>query len=210
LVNSREEGSRIYNRPIDLLLVCTANQCRSPMGEGLLRHLVVARNLPARVLSAGLLPSGSPATADAVAVMAERGIDIAGHVSRQVTAPIAEQADLVICMAREHVREVAVLGPDLLAKTFTLKELLRLAELAGPRQAGEPLEGWLARLRPLRRRDELLGVGLDLAYDVEDPIGQSIGRYRATADELEGLLGDLVVCMWPELRDGRELQGRTA
>jgi protein-tyrosine-phosphatase len=210
LVNSREGGSRIYNRQIDLLLVCTANQCRSPMGEGLLRSLIASQNLSARALSAGLLPSGSPATADAVKVMAERGIDITGHLSRQVTVQIVEQADLVICMAREHVREVAVLGPAMFAKTFTLKELLGLSSIAGPRQPGESLEGWLARLAPHRRREELLGVGLDLAYDVEDPIGTSTGRYRATADELQELLGELAVRLWPELRDGRELQGRTA
>jgi protein-tyrosine-phosphatase len=180
------------------------------MGEGLLRHLIAAHGLPARALSAGLLPSGSPATADAVKVMAERGIDLTGHVSRQVTAEIAGQADLVVCMAREHVREVAVLGPNLLAKTFTLKELIGLSSIAGPRQPAEPLEGWLARLVPHRRREELLGVGLDLAYDVEDPIGTSTGRYRATADELQELLGELALRMWPELRDGRELQGRSA
>jgi protein-tyrosine-phosphatase len=210
LVNSREEGSHIYNRRIDLLLVCTANQCRSPMGEGVMRGLIASHGIPARALSAGLLPSGSPATADAVKVMAERGIDITGHVSRQVTPAIAEQADLVICMAREHVREVAVLGPHLLDKTYTLKEVLGLSSIAGPRQPGEPLEAWLARLAPHRRREELLGVGLDLAYDVEDPIGTSTTRYRATAAELQDLLGELALRLWPELRDGRELQGRTA
>ena len=65
---------------IDILLVCTANQCRSPMAEGLLRRLFVRAGVGAQVGSAGLLPGGAPATANAVATMAARGIDISGHV----------------------------------------------------------------------------------------------------------------------------------
>ncbi|MFZ6002963.1 MAG: hypothetical protein ACOYXM_03440 [Actinomycetota bacterium] len=37
-VKSREQAWHTYNRPIDVLLLCTANQCRSPMAEVLLRR----------------------------------------------------------------------------------------------------------------------------------------------------------------------------
>ena len=43
--------------PGSILIVCTANICRSPMGEGLLRHALAAEPEPLRslkVLSAGV------------------------------------------------------------------------------------------------------------------------------------------------------------
>jgi protein-tyrosine phosphatase len=180
------------------------------MAEGLLRRLIAARQLPARVISAGLYPSGNPATPDAVAVMEERGIDISGHRSRQIDRALVEQADLVVAMTREHVREVAVLDPKLLDKTFTLKELVVLAATAAPRRSSESVGAWLARLAKGRRRDALLGVGHDPQLDVEDPIGTTIERYRDTADDLEVLLRELVDQTWPEHRPEREPQERSA
>jgi protein-tyrosine phosphatase len=198
LVNSREGGSRIYNRPIDVLILCTANQCRSPMAEVLLRELISKHDLPSRVISAGLYPSGNPATAEAIRAMQERGLDLEPHRSRQIDDLVLRQADLILCMAREHLREVAVADVGFLTKTFTLKELVLLGEAVGPRRPDEPLEGWLARLGASRRREALVGVGHDTTYDVDDPIGGTLGQFRATADEIEGLLTRAVDLLFPE------------
>ena len=107
-------------------------------------------------------------------------------------------ADLIITMTREHVREVAVSDVAFLEKTFTLKELVALGDAVGPRRSTEPLESWLARLGADRKRSALLGVGHDPAFDVEDPIGGTTAQYRATAAELDGLLGRMVALLWPE------------
>jgi protein-tyrosine-phosphatase len=106
-------------------------------------------------------------------------------------------ADLVIGMAREHVREVAVLEPEAGAHTFTLKELVQAAEAKGGRHRAEPISEWLARLAAGRRRDDMVGVGYDAIYDVDDPIGRSRSDYEVTADELDDLLGRLVALAWP-------------
>lgn len=182
------------------------------MAEALLRHFISTYDLPARATSAGLYPSGSPATPDAVAVMAAKGLDLRAHESRQLDREILGAADLVLTMTREHVREVAVTDVAFLAKTFTLKELVRLGDVVGPRWPGEEPASWFARLNAARRRDALLGVGHDDAYDVEDPIGGTKGQYRATAAELEGLLGRFVALLWPEGPGAaaREAQGRSA
>lgn len=170
------------------------------MAEALLRNLIATHQLPARVASAGLYPSGSPATPEAVQVMADRGLDLTRHVSRQISLPILTQAGLIITMAREHVREVAVADVGFLGKTFTLKELVTLGELHGPCGPHEEATDWMARIVSSRRREALLGVGHDAAYDVEDPIGGTKAQYRATAAELDALLGRAIDLLWLQRR----------
>ena len=179
------------------------------MAEALLRDLIATHGLPARAISAGLYPSGSPATADAIKVMADRGLDLQAHRSRQIDDAILRPADLIITMTREHVREVAVSDVSFLEKTFTLKELVALGDTVGPRRSNEPLESWLARLGADRKRSALLGVGHDPDFDVEDPIGGTTAQYRTTAAELDGLLGRMAALLWPEHR-ARAAEGRTA
>jgi protein-tyrosine phosphatase len=165
------------------------------MAEVLLQRLLADEDV--RVSSAGLHPGGRPATDHGIATMAARGLDLSGHRSRQLDQRLLEQADLVVGMAREHVREVGVLDPAGLDRAFTLKELVRLASAHGPRPAGEPFDAWLARVVVSRRRDALVGVGHDEAYDIEDPVGRSRADYDATAAVLERLLTLLVALGWP-------------
>jgi protein-tyrosine phosphatase len=179
------------------------------MAEALLRNLIATHRVPARVTSAGLYPSGAPATPDAVAEMADRGLDLSTHRSRQIDHDILGRADLVVTMTREHVREVAVGDVAFLVKTFTLKEIVALGEAAGPRRPGEATALWMARLAASRRRESLLGVGHDDAYDVEDPIGGTRAQYRATAAELEDLLTRMVALIW-DIGRGGHAQGRSA
>jgi hypothetical protein len=101
-------------------------------------------------------------------------------------------------MTREHVREVAVLDTGALGKSFTLKELVAAGKRAGSRRPSEPVAAWLARVSQGRRKEALLGVGHDDAYDVEDPVGRPRAVYETTADELDGLLGQLVGLLWPD------------
>lgn len=196
-VNSREPTDHPYNPGIDLLLLCTANQCRSPMAEVLLRHHLERAGIDASVSSAGLYPGGSPATAHGVATMADRGLDLTLHRSRQLDADLVGRADLILGMAREHIREVAVIDRDALPRAFTLKELVRAGEAAGPRSEGEDLADWLRRVGSGRRRDRLLGTGHDPAMDVEDPVGRGVADYETTADEIDDLLRSLVTLAWP-------------
>lgn len=186
----RSMGLSSYTGGIKVLLVCTANQCRSPMGEGLLRARFADERVAARVGSAGLLPGGQPAVPNASTVMAERGIDIYNHVSCQLTPDIARSSNLLIGMAREHVREACVSYGALLQRSFTLKELVRRGESVGPRREGETLYTWLARLGHGRRPADLVGEAPQ--DDIEDPIGKPKVYFERTADEIDDLLARLV------------------
>ncbi len=179
------------------------------MAEALLRRRLEDAGVSGRVSSAGSYPSGNPATAEAVQVMASRGLDIEDHRSTQVAPEILRAADLVIGMTREHVREAAVLEPTALARTFTLKELVTAGTRAGARRPGETLDAWLDRVGVGRRRQALLGAGHDEEMDIADPVGLPRADYERTADELEVLLDELVALAWPAgVVD--EAQGRTA
>jgi protein-tyrosine phosphatase len=156
------------------------------MAAALLRRRLDEADVLADVSSAGLLFDGRPATGHGVAVMAARGIDTSGHASRLLRPELVTGADLVVGMAREHVREaVALVGPAALGRAFTLKEIVRRGEERGGRAPGEPLAAWLDRLAAGRRLNDLLGASDD--DDVADPIGGPRRGYERTATELDDL-----------------------
>jgi protein-tyrosine phosphatase len=185
---------------IDVLIMCTGNICRSPMAEGLLRTRLAARGIVADVSSAGLSFDDRPATPEAVQAAAARGIDIARHRSRVIDLEMIDRADLIIAMERMHVREVVVLDPTAMARTFTMKELARRAASIGPREPGEPLDAWLERAAEGRRAADLLGQSDD--DDVADPYGRSQQLYDRCAAELDGLVATVARLAWPSAAEG--------
>lgn len=170
------------------------------MAEGLLRTYLAEARIPASVGSAGLLPGGSPATDDAVAVLCRRGVDIQSHLSRTLDPQIARSTPLVIGMTRQHVREACVTYGAPIERTFTLKELVRRGEQAGPRALGESVSGWLARVGVGRQTSDLLGD--DPQDDVADPVGRPREVYERTVAELENLLTRLVALLVGEGDEG--------
>lgn len=113
-----------------ILFVCTGNLCRSPMAAALMRHLLArdAARRDWRVLSAGLwAEEGEPASAGAIAAMAERGIDITDHSSRRLTRQMVEEADLILGMTRDHVEALQVAFPE------ARERIHLLAAMAGER-----------------------------------------------------------------------------
>jgi len=159
------------------------------MAEALLIRRLDDAGVKAAVSSAGLLFDGKPATDHGQAVMADRGIDTSGHRSRKLSHDIVAGADIVIGMARDHVREAVALEPEIWGRAFTLKEIVRRGEERGGRAPGEPLGDWLTRLHAGRRLPDLLGDSAD--DDVADPIGGPRKAYARTAEELDDLTARL-------------------
>jgi protein-tyrosine phosphatase len=78
-----------------ILVVCTGNICRSPIGERLLRQQLPGK----QVNSAGILGlEGCPADAAAQSVAWRHGVSLEGHVARKVTRSLLKKSDLILVM----------------------------------------------------------------------------------------------------------------
>jgi protein-tyrosine phosphatase len=161
------------------------------MAEALLRRRMQERGVTGRVGSAGFLGSGHRATDDAIATMADIGVDLSGHRSRKVTADLLDGTDLVITMTRQHLIDIASLTPDGWERGFQIRDLVQRAVAVGPR--GQPFETWLASVNSGRSRAGLLST--PLGDDIADPIGGTRADYQRTRDVLDGLLTRLAAVL---------------
>lgn len=179
-----------------VLVVCTANQCRSPLAGAFLRREVELHGLPVDVLTAGMSTApGRPATTGTIEAAKDLGIDLGGHASRPADRALVAGADLLIGMERLHVREAVVLDPAIWRRAFTLPDLVRRAEATGPRDPEVPLRSWLEFLSGGRDRMALMGASAE--DDVRDPTNDRSVDHRFTAELLDDLVRRLVSLAWP-------------
>ena len=94
-----------------VLIVCTANQCRSPMAEHILRARVEEADLDWYVSSAGThAVERSAIVPEASRILARRGIDATGFHSRRLTGELIAGADLILTAEQKQRERVAALG----------------------------------------------------------------------------------------------------
>lgn len=104
-----------------ILVVCTGNICRSPIGEYLLRSRLTDAGRNASIRSAGVgALIDEPAHDTAIAMMAARGIDIAPHRAQQATQALCRWAELVLVMESHHREALSDIDPAVRGKTFLL------------------------------------------------------------------------------------------
>jgi protein-tyrosine phosphatase len=177
-----------------IVIVCTANICRSPMAEAMIRQALRAYGpdaAPITVESAGVYGhEGSPIAPGSAAALNALGIEDDGHRGRLLTPAIVGAADLVLTMEEGHRAAILAGSPEARDKTFVLREFARLAGGEAP-----PADaGVAARARALvtaagRRRTVLPWAGVD---DVPDPYGGPGEGYHACAALLLGEVGTLL------------------
>jgi arsenate reductase len=88
-----------------VLVLCTGNSARSQMAEGLIREMGKGK---VDAFSAGTKPGS--VRPEAVAVMAERGIDISGHRSKHVDEFSGQSFDYVITVC-DNAKEACPIFP---------------------------------------------------------------------------------------------------
>jgi protein-tyrosine phosphatase len=95
---------------MNILVVCTANVCRSPMAAALLGAL----DAPLRIRSAGTRAvAGQPIHPYAAAALHSAGFpDAASHRSLPLLPSMLQEADLVLCMTGEHRQDIIGASPE--------------------------------------------------------------------------------------------------
>jgi protein-tyrosine phosphatase len=170
---------------VNVLVVCTANVCRSPVAAVMLRRQLRRLGVHASVDSVGFLEPGHPCPPELVDELVSRELGVCDHMSAVLDLDRLEGADLVVGMERRHVRDVILSAPDAAARTFTLKELVRRGEQLTEPRAGVPLNTWLEDVAAGRGPSDL--VGQARADDTADPFGGSRRAYRETVTEIDDL-----------------------
>lgn len=181
-----------------VLVVCTGNICRSPMGERQIRAGIDAA-IPAEadrfaVISAGTYSGhrGEPMQPGARQVLSERGIPDHGFAATPLDDSVVATADLVLTAERSH-RTVAVrMVPMALSRTFTVIEFGRLLDGATQDrslQQSRPLDP-VDRARMLvelaaERRSAAPPPLPPSSDDIDDPYAQPVQAFRRTADEID-------------------------
>ena len=129
-----------------LLVVCTANVCRSPLAQRVLQRAFAGAGWlgAVEVVSAGTRAEdgwGMCATsATELPDPAEDASFAAAHRSRAVTKELVRDAGLVIAMEREQRSAIAQLVPGSQSKVYTLREIESLTAVLAERDAESPAD----------------------------------------------------------------------
>lgn len=162
-----------------VLVVCSANICRSPMAEFLLR----ARS-GLTVGSAGTNAlAGRPIDSASAHALRELGVDSTGHAARHLTPELVAAADLVLTATQRHAVEVVALAGDAAPRTFTLREFARLATEA------PVTPDRTALIATLHSRREPPHPARD---DIGDPFAAPYAQMQACAARLSTVADEIV------------------
>jgi protein-tyrosine phosphatase len=183
-----------------ILFICHANLCRSPLAEGLTRRALDetfgSGAADVVVASAGTHAFvGSAMHQGSSQVLAEYGVDATGFTSRPINPAILSGADLVLTAAREQRAACVTMAPATNRRTFTIRQFTRYAQAV-------PVDHALAngtaavRLRALVEKvnsiRHLVQPGSAAEDDLPDPVRQPIEAFRVCADELQRSLRTVV------------------
>jgi protein-tyrosine phosphatase len=127
-----------------IVTVCTANICRSPMAEALLRHALQAEAEPLRscqVVSAGVAArKGDRISPNSVEALAKVGLRVSDHRSQPLTQELADQADLILCMTESHRAVIGLALDPAPQNVFLWREFM---PAPADREIGDPYGGTL-------------------------------------------------------------------
>lgn len=117
-----------------ILVVCTGNICRSPIGERFLRNLLPGKKIDSAGTGALV---GHGADSGAVNIADKHGLSLEGHIGRQFTSSIGRQYDLILVMEKTHLEEIGRIAPEARGKTMLFGHWLSYREIPDPYRKSE-------------------------------------------------------------------------
>lgn len=170
--------------------------------EFLLRQQIELRNLNWTVTSAGTeARPGQRLHPYSAEILAERGIETDGWVSRELGPLVLDEANLVLTATEEQRQLVESLDPYLVGLTFPLLQFAYLARsVRSARMLGAAELGpWLIQ-EAYHRRKRLANLP-EGQRDLEDPMGRTMNRFRQCAHLITDAYAD-VLASGPPVRWG--------
>ncbi len=175
---------------LNVLVVCTANVARSPLAAAMLADRIASRNVTFD--SAGIHAADGVAAADeSQRLAAERGLDLSAHRSRPISVELLKQAGLVLTMSEHQRDRCSSVVAGRAARTFTLREHVRLSADVAMRDTPISVA---PRLRWLRDQAHYARPRLArpaTREDIEDPIGQGRAVWKRLGRDLDELIAEL-------------------
>lgn len=157
-----------------VLFVCTGNICRSPMAERICAGMASDAGVPVEASSAGVgAMNGDPIHPHTAEVLVEHGYDAAGFAARYIRPPMVSEADVVLCLTREHRAACQQLVPVRWKRVFTVVEFAELASAMPGSSLDEIVES--------RNRIDPNSSALDIV----DPMGQPKAAFEHVYELIE-------------------------
>ncbi|MGM8890746.1 low molecular weight protein-tyrosine-phosphatase [Psychrobacter sp. 1Y1] len=101
----------------NILVVCVGNICRSPIAEAILKQQYPQKTIDSAGVSAVV---GNGADPNAITVMSELGIDMSGHIAKQIDETLVMRADLILTMSANQTKWITERWPHCRGKTFRI------------------------------------------------------------------------------------------
>lgn len=146
----------------EIVFVCTANTCRSPMAAGLFRHALEAQPEPLKSLkisSAGVsVFDRQPANPNSIRAMSKVGVNIENHRSQPLSPSMAESALAFFGMTESHLAMLSLQIEPAPSNAFLMREFI--------------------------------GEGAGIA--IPDPFGMDLSAYEACRDSIVEAIPSLI------------------
>ena len=172
-----------------VLTVCTGNICRSPLAESLLREDLPAEFFTASSAGIMAVPNGQVPKPQ-VRIGEAMGIkDLPLHRAQMLTEGKLGVSDLVLALSRGHRKRIVRMDPQVVRKTFTLREFAHLASHVTPADVERCIPESVSTLHAAveavaRMRGMVPPPGSMEDFDVIDPFRQSRAIYKLSRDQL--------------------------
>jgi protein-tyrosine phosphatase len=112
-----------------ILVVCVGNICRSPTGERLLQKLLPEKEIASAGIGALV---GQPMDDLAAEIATQHGLNPSGHVARQLTPEICRQADIILAMSKQNIKQICQISPESRGKVMLYGRWMDDTEIPDP------------------------------------------------------------------------------